>query len=361
MTLLYKPDWEETKERFRAWWNHDYFGRCAISVTAPLDNPPDVPEPPPPANIHDQWYDLDLVSQRNTHGMSRTFFGGEAVPTWHQGYPGHAGISTYLGCPLTLDWSTGWHDPILTDPEVLDFASLRIDETCADYLFTFDMIRRSIDESRGKCIPSTGAVGACGDTLASVRGTEQLLLDCIERPDEVHAAEMFLMDMWCEHYERRYEVFKQGSDGTTGWFPLWSPGRFYAVQNDFSYNIGPEMFRDIFLPAIERQTRYLDHAVYHVDGVQAFHHVDALCELPQLQAIQILPGAGKPGPMHYMDVLNKVQAAGKNLHISIGPDQVKPALERLSARGLFIDTGCPTETEARELIANAEKWSVDRG
>jgi hypothetical protein len=35
-------------------------------------------------------------------------------------------------------------------------------------------------------------------------------------------------------------------------------------QNDFSYNIGPGMFRDIFLPIIRRQTEFLDHSVYHV-------------------------------------------------------------------------------------------------
>jgi hypothetical protein len=27
MELLYKEDWEAAKERFRAWWNREYFGR----------------------------------------------------------------------------------------------------------------------------------------------------------------------------------------------------------------------------------------------------------------------------------------------------------------------------------------------
>ncbi|NQT94341.1 MAG: hypothetical protein HQ559_16400 [Lentisphaerae bacterium] len=361
MTLQYKPDWEETKERFLAWWNHEYFGRCALAVTAPKDNPPDLPEPASPKSIWHQWHDLDLISERNTYGLSRTFFGGEAVPVWHSGYAGNTGIPTFLGCPLTLDWGTGWHDPILIDPERIDFTSLKIDESHPEYRFTMDMLRRCAEEARGKCVPGVGAIGGCGDTLASLRGTTQLLFDCIERPDQVRAAEDFLMDMWCEHFDRCYEIIREVAEGSTAWFTLWSPGKFYPAQNDFSYNISPTMFREIFLPAIRKQTDFLDHSVYHVDGVEAFAHVDALCELPNLQALQILPGAGKPGPLHYMDVLKKVQAAGKNLHISIGPDQVQPALEQLSARGLFIDTGCATETEAHELLANAEKWSVDRG
>lgn len=32
MNLEYKPDWEQTKENYKAWWAHEYFGRCAISL-----------------------------------------------------------------------------------------------------------------------------------------------------------------------------------------------------------------------------------------------------------------------------------------------------------------------------------------
>ncbi|MCX7806771.1 MAG: hypothetical protein N3A38_16530 [Planctomycetota bacterium] len=124
--------------------------------------------------------------------------------------------------------------------------------------------------------------------------------------------------------------------------------------------ISPAMFRDIFLPSIERQTRFLDHTLYHLDGVGNFRHLDALCDLPRLQAIQILPGAGKPGPLHYLAQIRRVQAAGKNLHISLTPGEVKEALSLLSARGLFIETRCETEAEARALLKKAETWSADR-
>jgi hypothetical protein len=55
-----------------------------------------------------------------------------------------------------------------------------------------------------------------------------------------------------------------------------------------------------------------------------------------------------------------MQAAGKNLHIAIPPEEVRPALELLSARGLFIDTQCATEERARALLADCERWSADR-
>ncbi len=69
---------------------------------------------------------------------------------------------------------------------------------------------------------------------------------------------------------------------------------------------------------------------------------------------------GIPSPLHYMDTLRYVQKAGKNLHISIPCEEVDAALSELSSRGLFIATSCETETNARELLERAKKWSKVR-
>lgn len=47
MPMKYKPDWEATQQRLRAWWNHESFGRCALAVWAPLANPPEGKAPQP--------------------------------------------------------------------------------------------------------------------------------------------------------------------------------------------------------------------------------------------------------------------------------------------------------------------------
>jgi hypothetical protein len=209
-------------------------------------------------------------------------------------------------------------------------------------------------------MPSLPAFGGCGDSIAGLRSTERLLYDVVERPEQVRAADQWHMDLWIHLYQGFYDLVDGAAQGTTCWFDLWAPGKFYSTHCDFAYMISPKMFREIFLPTIVKQMEFLDYAVHHVDGEGNFVHVDALLEIPKLQAYQILPGAGKPSPLHYMNVLKKVQAAGKNLHITIPCNQVETALRELSARGLFISTSCKTEAEARELLKNAEKWSRDR-
>jgi len=358
MSLKYKPDWEETKERFRAWWAGDSIGRCALAVTAPKDGAEDEPRPVAPADPVARWTDLDYIAELNDWQHRRTFWGGEAFPVWNGGYPGHTSIPTYLGCPLELDTRTGWWHPLLTGEE-WDVTQLRIDPANRWWRFNDQLLERTAAEATGRSIPGVGAFGGCGDTLSALRGNERLLYDVIDEPDRVRQAELYLMDQWCEVYEHAYERLRDVAEGSTCWFRLWSPGRFYAAHNDFSYMISPRMFRAIFLPAIERQLEFLDHAVYHVDGIEAFRHVPALLELPRLHAIQILPGAGKPSPLHYMDVLRQVQAGAKNLHISISAADVPAALRQLSARGLFISASCKSEAEARSLLGLAERRSHD--
>ena len=358
MSLLYKPDWDETKERFMAWWAGEPLGRAAIAVTAPRDGLPGEPPPVAPTDPIQRWTDLDYIAALNDYGHRRTFYGGEAFPIWNGGYPGHTAIPAFLGCPTTLDLRTGWWDPILEGAE-WRLEDIRLDTDGRWYRFTLELLERAAAEAKGKSIPGVGAFGGCGDTLAALRGSMPLLYDVADRPDLVRDTERFLMDMWVEVYQTFYDIVSPVAGGSTCWFPLWSPGKFYATQNDFSYMISPDMFGELFVPALERQLAYLDHAVYHVDGIEAFRHVPALCELPRLQAIQILPGAGKPSPLHYMDVLKQVQAGGKNLHISIPAAEVETALAELSARGLFLATGCATEAEARDLLAKAEHWSHD--
>jgi len=361
MPLEYKDDWEQAKRRMRAWWAHDNVGRCGLSVTAPRDGAADVPPPPAAGRPEEKWYGLDYWSELTEWVNARTFFGGEAFPMYQMGYAGVTTHAAFLGCEVELGPDTGWvrPHPDLAG-EALDASALRIDERRRGYRYAIDRLRRAARESGGKCIPGVGAFGGTGDTLAWLRGTERLLYDLADRPEEVAAAERHLIGQWCRLYDRFHEITREAAEGSTCWFGLWSPGKFYAPQNDFSYMISPETYERVFLPALLEQLAFLDHAVYHVDGVGAFVHVDLLCELPGLQGLQILPGEGRPGPLHYMPVLKKVQAAGKNLHIALRPEEISSALRELSARGLFISTACRTEREARDLLRNAERWSTDR-
>ncbi len=135
MPLLYKPDWEEAQEHYRAWWEHEAFGRCALCVTAPRTGSEGLEPPAFPEDPIARWTDLDFNSALNAQRHATTFYGGEAFPVWEGGYPGHTSIPAYLGCPLTLDMETGWWDPILSGDD-WDITQVRFSEDNSWWQFT---------------------------------------------------------------------------------------------------------------------------------------------------------------------------------------------------------------------------------
>ncbi len=358
MDLDYKPDWEETKKRYLTWWAGEALDRCALAVYAPRGNLKKGKTIELPKDPTERWTDLTLIKELNENNFRNSFYGGEAFPVWSGGYPGHTSIPAFLGCPVTLTRDTGWWEPILTEKD-WNFQHLAVNKKGSWWKFTLKLLETAAREAKGKAIPSIGAFGGCGDTLAALRGTKALLTDLYDCPERVRETELYLMDMWIEVYREFHAIIRAAAEGSTCWFQLWSPGKFYAVQNDFSYMISPTMFQKIFLPAIEKQLKFLDHAVYHVDGIEAFRHIPALCELPRLQAIQVLPGAGKPSPLRYLNTLRYIQKKKRNIHISLAPEEVETALSNLSAKGLFISTHCKTQSDAEELLKKVKMWSRD--
>jgi hypothetical protein len=363
MELHYKTDWEQTKERMTAWWAHEDFGRCAMAVTAPkagikYEDPPRLPE-----KKEDWWIDFDYLKAINEYRMSRTYYGGEAVPAWNtgDGWINHAG---FVGCPVTLLEVTAWVEPIIAEGELTDYdyRSIVIDPDNWWWKFSDQIHRLGVEEARGKSIPAIQTLGGCADTLAAMRGSQNLIYDVMDCPEYVREFDLYLMKQWIEIHDKFYSITKEAAEGSTAWpgLNVWAPGRFYFAMCDFSYMISPKMFRAIFLPSIEMQLNYLDYSIYHLDGVGAFAHVDALCELPKLNGIQVVPGDGKPNALHYMDMLKKIQRAGKNLQILLPPEDVETALENLSSKGLLITTRCKTEEQGRQLLKMAERLGSPR-
>ena len=52
--------------------------------------------------------------------------------------------------------------------------------------------------------------------------------------------------------------------------------RVAKVQCDFCCMISAAMFREFVVPGLTEQCDRLDHVMYHLDGTQALHQLDAL-------------------------------------------------------------------------------------
>src|SRR3989339_36511 len=177
MNLKYKSDWEETKKRYKAWWAHDNNGRCGMWVTARLKGVKPAMLPEVSSDPEVKWRNLEYHAIKIDNNQKSTFYGGEAFPSWDIGHPGHDSMPVFLGCKVKLEETTGWVNPLCT-VEKYETDKLVFNENNPHFRFALKWQKFAVEKARGCSVPPVvTALGACGDALAGIRGSEQLLYD----------------------------------------------------------------------------------------------------------------------------------------------------------------------------------------
>ncbi len=133
---------------------------------------------------------------------------------------------------------------------------------------------------------------------------------------------------------------------------LLGAGKFATIQCDFLALLSPELSRRYVIPALEEEASFLDRCTYHLDGPDCLPHLDDILAIKDIDAIQWVPGAGKPLMHEWMDVLKKCQAAGKGLQMYDIHDleTVKKIARELRPEGLMYYVEVPTRDEALQIM-----------
>ena len=348
--LAWKPDWAEARAVLTRWWEHR---GLALRVTAPKDPPwENIPQPSPPRDPHQQWTDVPHWIARYTAALARTFQGGVAFPqmcTWIGG-PGSLGL--FLGAKGVPAPATVWYEPIIHDPE--SFPPLRLDKSCEWWHRHLELLELAQQQAHGRYLVGFPDLVENIDTLAQLRDGQLLLTDLLERPDWVQAKLVEINAAFFECYEDYWQRLRDPWGGSTFCaFDLWGPGKTCKLQCDFSCMISGNMFREFVVPGITEQCNWLDYSMYHLDGTNAVHQLDALLEIEALDAIEWTPQDGQPGggsPKWY-DLYRRIKAGGKSVQaVGVKMEEVEPLIDAVGADGMFIMTHAPTEEAARALL-----------
>jgi hypothetical protein len=173
------------------------------------------------------------------------------------------------------------------------------------------------------------------DILASLRGTQQLLLDLIDAPEEIDRLVVETTRAWLDCYDDLYSLIQPGGHGITCWGPCWSEGRGYMLQSDFSYMISPEMFERFVVPDLAACCQELDYGFYHLDGKGQIAHLDHLLSLPRLRGVQWVPGDGNPPPESWLPLLNRIRQAGKLCQVFVSSRGALMIQRELGGKGFL--------------------------
>jgi hypothetical protein len=354
MELLYKPDFDEMRERMTAFWNGAALDRMPLWITAPRKEPLPGPEAPPePEDPFTKWTDQEFRLAQAEAGFRRTWFGGESVPTL-QTQLGPGSLAIHLGSEPVFMPQTVWYRPCIDD--LSTGPDLQYNPQERWWLWTQEFVARARERGEGRYILAFPDLIENTDALASLRGSEELLIELLEAPEAVHRYQRQLLDLYFRYYDelgRSFNIPVYGSVFVT--FGVWGPGRVCKLQCDMSCMISPAMFREFIAPYLRDQCRRLDHTLYHLDGPGATQHLPALLEIPELHGIQWTPGAGQAAldDPCWLPMYRQVLDAGKKLFLfGVPPAQVKPLLAELNRDQVIMSTGCRTQQEAEELLAS---------
>ncbi len=207
------------------------------------------------------------------------------------------------------DAETGWILPCLDD-----YATpIRFRPDCRWWETTVAITRAFRARADGRLIIYWSELSGGLDALAALRGPERLVLDLIERPDDVKRA---LAQLDQAHDDVRaalaaeLDIPRWGSLTRHG---MYARGWTSVPQCDFSCMISAPMFREFGIASLVRECALLDGASYHLDGPGAIRHLEALAEVPRLRLIQWQPGAGNAATADWTALYDHIGRLGLGL------------------------------------------------
>jgi len=351
----YKPDYEAAQKRIDAFWDHEDTDRPIIQMFY-YDEGSNALKKKAHATHKDYWLDIDYRVEQANHWMKYTVYCAEAMPVFFPNL-GPEIISAWAGCPYHFGEHTTWSEPCVFDWEK-DNAVIDMNHPLAKTLDKFT--RMLIECAKDKYIVGLSDFHPGGDHLAALRDPQVLAMDMLEYPDEVKAKLASSYKEYFPAYDYYVDLIKSAGMPLASWLSLTAKDGMYIPSNDFSCMISKDMFDEFFLDGLKTECKHYGRSIYHLDGPDAIRHLDSLLSIPELNAIQWVPGAGREEVDRWLDVYNKILSAGKSLFIGANPKtDLQYLIDNLPAKGVCISFGnVGSEENAKDIMARVQKgWA----
>ena len=355
MPIEHIPDWEKRLARHDAFWQREIIDRPVICITLPKQ---DQRHPSPPAKTwqsqRERWEDAEYIADLSLAHVMNTEYLGDALPMCFPNL-GPDVFSAFLGAELEYGETTSWSKPFLHDWR--DAAKIQFSEDNYYWRKILEMTDAMLAAGKGKFYTGITDLHPGGDAIAALRDPMQLNIDLVDSPQEVKKLLSHVTGIYLRVFDFFCDKLQAAGQAISSWPGIVSSRRWYVPSNDFSCMISKEMFDEFFLDGIAAECRHTQASIYHLDGPGALRHLDSLLAIPELNAIQWVPGAGQGRAVDWLPVYKKCQAAGKGLQIGLEVDEWDVIQQELRPEGLWLRIhGIRSSSEADALLRQATKW-----
>lgn len=354
LELAGKPDFDAAMARIYAWFEQAVIDRPPVRFSRhnALYEAADAAAQSRYPTVRDWWFDADYQVERFVQQIAGKRYLGETFPIF---WP-NLGPNVFAGCygaPLTFGGVTSWAEPSLEEygqPLTLDWTSAYIRQLEAQTTL-------ALQQSDGQFMVGYTDLHPGIDWLAALRGSEQLCFDLYDHPDEVAATLRGGVPGFLQFFAHFDALLKAHHQLSVSWMGIPSFGTMHIPSCDFATMISPAQFRTFVYPVLWEECAAMTHNVFHVDGKGVARHLDAILELPNVQAIQWVQGVGNDKPiLQWIPLIQRIQAAGKSVVVDLEPAELEPLIDALRPEGLYLCLPSADEAEELAMLARIERW-----
>lgn len=346
-------DWQSIKNTWSDWWRGD-LERAILFMEATstinevqfADKNPQLTQFP----LDDPIADI-LTGIENE--LNHIDYLGDAYPKWHPNF-GAGFLAALLGSTPEYNNETTWFHPAA---QGLDQLETGLDLDNPWYLRMQEACAAAVKRWAGKIEIGYTDIGGNLDILASLRESQQLLMDMVDQPQKIHTWTRAITRHWLEFFHQSEKLFPPQQPGRSCWGPMWAPGRTYLLQCDISTMISPRMFNAYAMPDLEACCEEIEFPFYHLDGPGAVRHLDSILSIGKLRGVQWIPGAGAPPAEEWLPLLEKIRSAGKLCQVYVSAEGALKIARALGQKGFLFCIGDGRYPTRAEALACLEAFS----
>lgn len=354
---MWKPNLEETKKHYIDWWNHkgivlNMWEHFQEGVKPHAD----VPMPPAPKSLDQKWFDPEWRAEYLDWYVAHSSMKADMLPVANTQL-GPGSLAAILGGVFEGGEDTIWIHP---DPNYTDDIKFDINDPAnKNWQLHKDLLQACKKKAKGNYYVGMPDLMEGMDVLAAMKGTDKVLLDTVTQPEVLERQMQQINDIYFQVFDELYDIIREGDEMAFCYFSSWAPGKMTKLQSDISTMISVEDYHRFVQPFIRQQCQKIDYTLYHLDGVGAMHHLPALLEIEELNAIQWTPGVGEPqgGSPKWYDLYKKILAAGKSIMACwVTLDELRPLLDNIGGNGVHIEMDFHNEDEVEKALRIVEEY-----